>query len=176
MRKTVIVINGQGKSGKDTICRIVGKHYKVKNISSIDPIKRIAEFAGWNGEKDDKSRKMLADLKQVFIEYNNLPLRFVLDEEKKFIESGEELMFVHCREKEEIEKIVENVECNVITLLVRRNDKYYERRLYGNDADDCVDQYNYDFIYNGNNNTTAELEESFMEFFENQIKPVLQER
>lgn len=173
MEKIVIVINGQGQSGKDTVCQIVGKNYKVKNISAIDPIKDIATYAGWNGEKDDKSRKMLADLKQVFIAYNDLPLNFILKEEDKFIDSDDEIMFVHCREKEEIEKIVKSVKSKVITLLIRRNDKFCRQKAFGNAADDCVDDYDYDYIYNGNNETISELEKSFMEFFESRIKPTL---
>ena len=51
MNKTVIVINGQGGCGKDTICNIMAKYYKIKNISTVDPIKDIAKYAGWNGEK-----------------------------------------------------------------------------------------------------------------------------
>ena len=173
MQKTVIVINGQGRSGKDTVCKILAKYYRVKNISTIDPIKAIAEKAGWNGEKDDKSRKMLADLKQIFIEYNDLPLNFVLDHIEQFKKTDEQIMFVHCREKEEIAKIVTASSLKTITLLIKRNDKYFENKVFGNRADDEVEDYDYDFIYNGNNETTKQLEESFVPFFENEIKPTL---
>lgn len=173
MQKTVIVINGQGGCGKDTVCNIVGKYYKVKNISTVDPIKSIATFAGWQGEKNDKSRKMLADLKQVFIEYCDLPLNFVLDEEKKFLADQNQIMFVHCRESEEIEKIVNNAIVQTYTLLIRRNDKNYTHKHFGNHADDDVENYSYDFIYNGNNSSIEQLEQDFMEFFNEQIKKVL---
>ena len=173
MEKTLIVINGQGRSGKDTVCKIMAKYYKVKNISTVDPIKEIATFAGWQGQKDDKSRKMLADLKQVFIAYNDLPLNFVLKEAQKFLLDDNQIMFVHCRESEEIEKIVKNSPVNVITLLIKRNDKFFERKVFGNHADDDVETYAYDYIYCGNNENTEQLEKSFMQFFETQIKPNL---
>lgn len=173
MKKTVIVINGQGRSGKDTVCKIMSKYYKVRNISTIDPIKEIAGYAGWKGEKDNKSRKMLADLKQVFIEYNDLPLNFVLEHIKTFAKSDEQFLFVHCRESEEIAKIVKASTLNTITLLIRRNDRFFERQVFGNRADDEVENYNYDFIYSGNNETTDDLEKDFMEFFNTEIKPVL---
>lgn len=173
MIKTVIVINGQGGSGKDTVCHIMSKYYKVKNISTVDPIKAIAKFAGWNGEKGDKARKMLADLKQVFIEYCDLPLNFVLAEIEKFKNDENDVMFVHCRESEEIQKIVDNSSLKTITLLIRRNDKFYEHKVFGNSADDDVENYSYDFIYSGNNETIHDLEKTFMNFFESQIKPTL---
>ena len=173
MQKTVIVINGQGRSGKDTVCKIMAKYYKVRNISTIDPIKEIATFAGWRGEKDDKSRKMLADLKQVFIGYNDLPLNFVLNHANDFKNTDEELLFVHCREAEEITKIVNACPIKTITLLIVRNDRFYEHKVFGNRADDEVENYNYDFVYRGNNETTKELEESFVKFFNETIKPTL---
>ena len=39
MKKTVIVINGAGGVGKDTLCEFAEKHFKVMNVSSITPIK-----------------------------------------------------------------------------------------------------------------------------------------
>lgn len=173
MNKVVIVINGQGGCGKDTVCTIMSKFYKVKNISTVDPIKDIARYAGWNGEKGDKARKMLADLKQVFIEYNDLPLNFVKKEAEKFANDENDVMFVHCREKEEIAKIVKALSIKTVTLLIRRKDKYFQQKVYGNAADDEVESYNYDFIYTGNNETIADLEKSFMAFFEQTMKPNL---
>ena len=174
MKKTVIIINGQGGCGKDTVCNIMAKYYKVKNISTVDPIKAIAKFAGWTGEKGDKARKMLADLKQVFIEYNDLPLNFVMEEMQKFSADDNDIMFVHCREKEEIAKIVNSATVHTITLLIKRFDKYFEQKVYGNYADDQVESYNYDFIYKGNNETIEQLEESFMSYFNQTIKPTLE--
>ena len=173
MNKTVIVINGQGGCGKDTICNIMAKYYNVKNVSTVDPIKDIARYAGWTGEKGDKARKMLADLKQVFIEYNDLPLNFIIKETEAFKLDNNDIMFVHCRESVEIEKIVKALSVNTITLLVRRKDKYFQQKVYGNAADDEVENYNYDYIYTGNNENIEDLEKSFMAFFEETVKPNL---
>ena len=73
MKKTVIVINGAGGVGKDTLCELASKHFKVYNVSSITPIKEIASMCGWRGEKDDKARKFLSDLKRLTVEYNDYP-------------------------------------------------------------------------------------------------------
>ena len=56
MNKLTIVINGKGGVGKDTLCMSL-PHRRVRNISSITPIKEIAAMHGWNGEKDLKSRR-----------------------------------------------------------------------------------------------------------------------
>ncbi|MBO5879339.1 MAG: hypothetical protein J6Q68_02150, partial [Clostridia bacterium] len=67
MKKLVMVINGAGGVGKDTLCDFASAHFSVMNISSITPIKEIAAMCGWNGEKSDKARKFLSDLKALSI-------------------------------------------------------------------------------------------------------------
>ena len=73
MNKAVIVINGAGGVGKDTLCDLAAKHFKVRNISTITPIKELASMCGWDGRKDDKSRKFLSDMKRLTVEYNDFP-------------------------------------------------------------------------------------------------------
>ena len=63
--KLVIVVNGSGGVGKDTLCNFVGEKYASESVSSIDPIKKLAAECGWDGGKDDKSRRFLAELKRV---------------------------------------------------------------------------------------------------------------
>ena len=72
MDKVLIVINGKGGVGKDTLCDFAARHFKTRNISSVTPIKEIAKAGGWKGEKDAKARTMLSDLKKVFTEYNEI--------------------------------------------------------------------------------------------------------
>lgn len=163
--KLVIIINGSGGVGKDTICDIVAKHYKVLNVSSVDPIKEIALKNGWGGEKDNISRKFLSDLKVVFSEYNNLSNRYLLDKYKYFLTSDKEIMFVHIREPHDIDVFKSSINNkNCVSLLIRRN----LNKLYGNMADDGVENYNYDFYYD-NSTPIDEVESNFMEYFENTI-------
>ena len=42
MKKLTFVINGAGGVGKDTLCDLAAKHFRVYNISTIMPIKDIA--------------------------------------------------------------------------------------------------------------------------------------
>ena len=150
MQKTVIVINGAGGVGKDTLCKMAENHYAVKNISSIDPIKAIAAQTGWKGEKTDKARKFLADLKQLTIAYNDYPLNWLKEQYELFLKSEYDILFVHIREPKEIAKFVEAIPGRVLTLLVRGGKNFVASRggkEYGNAADDEVEQYTYDYYF-----------------------------
>jgi len=160
MKKLVLVINGQGGVGKDALCDIAARHFKVKNISSITPIKEIAKMCGWDGRKDDRSRKFLADLKSLSVEYNDYPTLWAVGEYEKFLSSDENIMFVHIREPEEIAKFVEKTNGEAKTLLVRAGDRI-KRSAYGNAADDLVENYSYDYYFM-NDKTLEEAEVGFV--------------
>ena len=70
MKKLTFVINGAGGVGKDTLCDLAARHFKVYNISTIMPIKDIARMCGWMGEKSDKARRFLSDLKRVTVAFS----------------------------------------------------------------------------------------------------------
>ena len=164
MKKAVIVINGAGGVGKDTLCDLVAKHFKVYNVSSITPIKEIAALCGWDGSKDDKSRKFLADLKRISIEYNNYPTAWAKARYEEFLSSENEVMFLHVREPEEIKKFVIATDGAAKTLLVRGGSRM-TKTSYGNAADDSVEQYEYDYYY-VNEKTLDVAEGEFSELIE----------
>lgn len=70
MDKLVVIINGSGGVGKDTVCDAAAAFWKTRNISSITPILRVAESAGWDGVKTPASRRFLSELKQSCTEFN----------------------------------------------------------------------------------------------------------
>ncbi|MBQ7337842.1 MAG: hypothetical protein IJW40_05220 [Clostridia bacterium] len=148
MNKLTIVINGKGGVGKDTLCLSLTDR-RVRNVSSITPIKEIASQHGWNGEKDLKSRRFLAELKRVFTEYNDLPNRYLVEQYREFLEGDEDILFVHIREADQIKAFVQGVHGDCITLLVRR-DLPETAQGYGNRADDDVENYPYDVIFDNN--------------------------
>lgn len=162
VKKTIWIINGYGGVGKDTFVDFVSKYLKVMNVSSIDPIKEVAKQLGWNGKKDEKSRKFLSDLKDLSIEYNNFPFNYIGQQIINFYSSDSEIMFIHIREPEEIEKVVSAFRCN--TLLIRNMDI----PIFQNHADDNVLIYNYDEVIM-NTGTLDKLEEQAEEFV-NHIK------
>lgn len=166
MNKTVIIINGKGGVGKDTLCDMAAKHFKVTNVSSITPIKAIARICGWKGEKDDKSRKFLSDLKSLLIEYGDLPNKYLIGEYEAFKSLDNEILFVHIREASEIQKFKDSIGSDCITLLVERNTVV---KNWGNSSDDNVEQYKYDYIF-PNNNLLETTEFIFIRF----LKEIIQ--
>ena len=71
--KKIIIINGSGRCGKDTFVEYVKKvsNDRVYLISTVDKVKEIAKTMGWDGNKDEKSRKFLSDIKLAWTNYNN---------------------------------------------------------------------------------------------------------
>jgi cytidylate kinase len=168
MKKAVIVINGAGGVGKDTLCDMAAKHFKVYNISSITPIKEVAKSFGWSGEKTDKARKFLADLKALAVEYNDYPTLWAKARYSEFLASDNEVMFVHIRECDEIRKFV-NVTCGAAKTLLIRGGRRMKKTHYGNSADDMVENYNYDYYF-VNENSFAEAERDFVILLEKILK------
>ena len=156
MKKTVIVINGAGGVGKDTLCDIAAKHRRVTNLSTIMPIKDIARECGWAGEKTDRARKFLADLKAVTVAYNDYPTVWAIERYREFLAGENEVFFMHIREPEEIGKFVRATGGRARTLLVRGGERV-KKSAYGNAADDRVEDYAYDYYFvNGGSLEDAE--------------------
>lgn len=162
------MINGVASSGKDLFVELFTKNYKYRtvNISTIDKVKEIAKNNfGWNGKKNDKSRKFLSELKRLWIEYNNGPFLDVVNTIKEFeynfkIKGEEDIFFVHVREPEEIQKFVDNYKDKCTTLIVKR-----DIDIPNNDSDMNVEKFNYDYIIE-NNGTIKELELKVVDFIE----------
>lgn len=166
MKKLAVVINGKGGVGKDTLCKIASERFNVSVVSAITPIKNIARQFGWKGEKDKKSRRFLSELKRVFIEYNNLPNNFLIDEYNKFLRDNNLILFVHIRENDQIDLFKRSIEGKCVTLLIRRNqDEILE---YGNYSDDSVEDYTYDYYYD-NSVSLEETRKSFVVFLEQML-------
>ena len=142
-KKLAVIINGRGGAGKDTLCQAAAGRWRVRSVSSIDPIKAIAAQNGWNGEKDLRSRRFLAQLKQVFSDYNDLPTRYCVKAWREFLEGDDDILFLHIREPEQIAHFQDVTGNGAVTLLIRRGDA----GRYGNHADDDVEQYEYDYVF-----------------------------
>ena len=180
-KKLVIIINGKGGCGKDTICDILEKHYPTKRISTITKVKQAARLIfGWKGGKSLKDRKFLSDLKDLWTDYNDGPFMYAIDQFQKFAEKPvaayNEIFIIHVREPSEIKKIKDRINyigtVPCVTLLVKS--PRTESVEYGNEADDLVDKYPYDCVYS-NEAPLDVLEEHFMYYFYRFIAPSWQE-
>lgn len=111
-------VNGVARSGKDTVVNIMhGEFSRVHSLSSINAVKEICirEF-GWNGEKDEKGRALLSDIKQAWVKYNDGPFNEMLkiikqigEQEEQLKQTPENLVFIMMREASEIQKMIDAV-------------------------------------------------------------------
>ena len=173
-KKTVIIINGNGGCGKDTFVKSIQELFPgIINVSVVDPIYEMAKIAGWDGvTKESKDRIFLHKLKMLSEEYNDCPNRYILSRFDEFINNEEEsIMFVHAREVSNIKHFVEEMNKSskaiVKTLLISRPS--YDV-VWGNEADDGVDNYDYNYIFiNDERETEEEIKQAAIKFFTNCI-------
>lgn len=160
MEKKIVIINGSGGVGKDTFVEFCSEFANVKNISSVDKVKEAAKvLVNWNGEKDEKSRKFLSDLKKMSIDYNNYPMVYIKEQADEFKQNEEQtIMFIHIREKSEIQKVKEEVGAKTLLITSTRVEK-----ITTNASDANVADYDYD-CYISNDGTLEELKEKAKKF------------
>lgn len=159
MNKKVVIINGSAGVGKDefvnqirTIFSLDPYFPEIYNYSSVDWIKEVATMMGWNGKKDEKSRKFLSDLKDLSTQYNDMPLKKMSEVVEMFKEHHSlKILFLHIREPEEIEKAKKEFDAK--TLLIKSN---RVRHVVSNHADGEVFEYSYDYTIN-NDGTLDDL-------------------
>lgn len=159
MNKQVIIINGTGGSGKDTFVRFCSEFAKVTNISSVDRVKEAAKIlVGWNGEKNEKARKLLVDLKQLSIKYNDYPTKYIQEQYKIFEKNDSQYLFIHIREIEEIEKIKKLLNAKTLLVLNPR-----VALITSNSSDANVYKYEYDYKIE-NSGSLEDLKQKAKEF------------
>lgn len=156
LNKQIFVINGSGGVGKDTFVKLVSdelndimkRFHTVVNFSSIDRVKEIARYIGWNGEKTEKDRKFLSDLKSLSSNYCDMPFKSMKNKVSEFLENKENIiLFLHIREPYEIARAVEEFKAKTI-LIVRDS----VNQITSNISDKNVFNYNYDYIIYNNKN------------------------
>lgn len=164
----MVVVNGFPRSGKSTfvaLClELLGKYGR--EISTVDFVKEVAMFCGWDGVKDAKSRKFLSDLKKLLTEWDEVPM-------KKITKAYEELerevlggnmpgfLFVHCREPEEILRLQEQF--GAVAVLIEREE--VENLEQSNSSDANVKNFAYEYVIrnNGSIQDLRRLAELFMQ-------------
>ena len=148
----IVIINGCARSGKDTFISFCQEFdpkntdgtKQIYNISTVDPIKQLAYQIGWNGEKTERARLFLSDLKDITSAFCNYSTNWVINELKDINSNGGKLVFIHSREPEDINNLkkILSKDYEVTTLLIRR--EMAEERAPNNHADREVLNYNYE--------------------------------
>lgn len=169
----IFIVNGQGGCGKTTFEEAVASYArnypnnKIVGITSIiAPIKDVAKTFGYREDrKDEKDRKFLFELKKLLGEYNDYPYSQMKLWILYYVYIGAEALFIDAREKEDIERLVNDYDAQTI-LIVRGPQKEY-----GNEADDKVfkDKVNYDYIIN-NDGSLSWLRDKAYKFYDEVIK------
>lgn len=163
------------QSGKDTfveLCRKFTGDAFLLNISTVDKVKEIATACGWDGTKTPENRKFLSDLKALLTDWADVPLNDMIQKIERFkrgfevydVSDDRAIVFIHCREPEEIRKLVKAL--NARTLLVRRTAA--ENITASNQSDAGVFDYEYD-IHINNNGSLTELERTAEVFIKSTV-------
>lgn len=147
--------------------------YSCRIVSTVDFVKEVAKFCGWNGQKTPKDRKFLSDLKDILTQWDDIPYKDIMNSYlgckeiwKQFGYNEEKcLYFIMCREPKEIQKFVDRLGAK--TLLVRR--EAVEETAQSNHADKEVFNYNYDITIL-NNGTLNELKDTAITFYDSFLK------
>lgn len=178
--KLIVIINGAPLSGKDTLVEAVSDVYPTLNISSVDLVKQAARLLMWDGvTKDIQSRKFLAELKQLSVNYNDAPTKDLIHKTKEFLNTNYyRVLFVHIREQEEIDKYLKTLtdnfskvdyKFNILKILIS-NDKLLKTDWdNASDNSENFDKTKYDILFN-NDYSNKEIAKQKQTEFINLIK------
>lgn len=159
MKKTVLIFNGNPRSGKSTVQDIIKVKTKAISYSSIDCVKAIyKKYFEWNGGKTEESRKFLSDMKHFLIAETDIIDKALTDKYNEFMESDQSILMIDIREPEEIAKYAKKFDA--ITVLVTNPRAPH---ISSNISDKNVYHYKYD-VKIVNDTSLLDLEELVEEF------------
>ena len=92
--------------------------YSCRIISTVDFVKEVAKFCGWDGQKRPQDREFLSDLKDILTQWNDIPYKDITSSYERDKEIWKQLgyneedclYFIMCREPKEIQKLLTKVE------------------------------------------------------------------
>lgn len=168
----IVIINGIGGSGKSTFVQECIKYSddkrRIYEFSTVDYVKKIARVCGWNGEKEERDRKFLSDLKFALADWRDLPIKYVFDEIEEEIEKYKFtdtrfIFFINSREQKDHIKISQMAEergFSVERLLINRpNFISTEPKEIVDKVHDCT----YDTVI-GNRGDLVDLQNAALQF------------
>ena len=158
MKDKIVIINGLGGCGKSTFvklckdyCENKWEHVKAYELSSIDFVKEVATFCGWDGSKTLKNRTFLHDIKVILEEWDDVPSKKVFENIYQLTDfHTTSIFFVNIREAYNIEKfkdMAQELNYDCITLGVKNPN------INTNEVIELITQINefgYDVVINNN--------------------------
>ena len=66
----ILICSRLPQQGKDTATKFLEENYNGIRIGLADKVKEIATLMGWDGEKDEKGRKLLTNIGHTGVKYN----------------------------------------------------------------------------------------------------------
>lgn len=185
MKKAIVIINGKGGIGKDTLINSIeqGKNCYVHNSSSITLVRDMCEpitVLSSKAEKDLAYRQMLADIKHAVDRYYRQKhgiglttkdmiddvFEYWLEDELEKIEGyTSSVIFIHIREPENIKEFLAETKKElkkrgindvILTTLLIRSERGLDS--YGNSSDDRVENFEYEHIYESKNGINEDAE------------------
>ena len=158
--KKIFIVNGKPRAGKDTFAELLGKYCRVFKYSSVDKVKQIATKCGWDGGKDDKDRKFLADLKRITTEFNDMSYDDVAEKVAYFLKTDFfDVMLIDIREPEEIERAIEGYGAEAIYI-----NNVNVPMITSNESDANVNNFVYDYVI-ANDGTLDDFAETVKDFY-----------
>lgn len=158
--KHIFVVNGHPRAGKDTFAKILNGVTSVYKYSSIECIKNMAMVCGWDGSKDEKSRKFLSDLKLLTSDFNDYSFKSVKKHVEMFRSCDDfEVMLIDIREPRDIQRAVDEFGAKTIFI-----DNPRVERINSNIADAHVENFKYDYFL-CNNGTIEEFKTNIRHWY-----------
>lgn len=182
----VIILNGRPTAGKDTFVNLVKKfcdtfdYAWVSHISSVNPIREfLMDKLGWDGNKDDATRKLMADIKQYWDSREGYTsVSYCIDEILKWINTevvkrDDKIIFVDIREGYNIDSTMKILDALKDVYNIKAYTVFIDRPQvainHGNASDDNVENFVYDAVI-FNNGTVGAFEKLAQEFVESLFK------
>lgn len=121
----LIVINGSGGHGKDTLIKMIEvmsdntNNIMVVNYSTVDPIRNWLKYVWGLTDKTNEWRCLMSDINDTLNKYGELPIKETINCIKNFTQKAhisicpgfQLLLFIHCREPDRIQKILDECRC-----------------------------------------------------------------
>ena len=168
----IFVVNGVSGGGKTTFENIV-KNFALKDNKTVlvmsmaaDAKEFCKECLGWDGIRDDKSRKLLADIISALTSYGEIPKLCIVSEiRERLFEDAPACIFIDAREISDIKWFEHHL--GATSIIVKRKNNTAN---WTNHADrEAQERYAYDLeIYNYDG--LEELKATAENFYKNKVK------